>query len=1439
MEEAWMPPSWKAHPQLVAQFNALQETANRLLKSKSKYSWQSRHSTHLPTSGRGVKEYYKADRDERYRQWIPQKKVILDRHQARTRLLSQIVARLQTPTNASPMITIQVRFYSEDGVEIRRRSFVTPSDLIPPELLQTNGFLKEDREYSVFTRVIYALSLRGNAQAEMIMNMLGNTMSGLASLVLRQEGDPRPFRPDPFPQDEVPYGIHTIQISHPLIPSKVLKTADGWEFVPSETLSESLLTYFQSKGQIADDCMDQAILSAWKPSWDKWVEKHPRSRQYTMPLTYELIQSRTEADHVGGRKNLKQLEKFLTETNLSCVVFNVQRQVIWKHIHDGPRPSVSPDTLYLVATNNHLYRVPQKETYTASHFRNDAVQTSFALTDPKTTYGIPPDQDHNFATMEFCDTTDEVLDAIWNAWDSAPEPTASESKKKDQVKSVDIHTSVDLANLLFYFIENKDFKPELNVYEGEVRSLRVNLTKCVVSIRKFNVEGETFDAIFEGVSKDKRTETIRAYIKAFTTARPRLIHRYLKSDYSVNLQHVFETYKRGPLMRNFVTGPKSGIGVDIRSAYPFILKELPVIPVFKSVSEFQEWNQEPIEDYAIYMVENAGTTSIEDWFCLDQKFNLVSGWTLKQFFAEGTTDVMRSQFESEYMSLCEAWDLDQVEKKQNALWKATAMDRIIKLRELLDHEFKSPNYKIIAWIRPVHLAPNPFEDILQKMVDEVGNWKLSKFGLNAMIGLTSRRRAEKSKGNFTFDYDEAKRYATSEFDIQNFGAGYLYFLRSRSLLMTDGFYPIQFLVHDRLRVSLLQLYKKIVESGRQVIGLRVDCFIVNVPTMNFDEFVEKQWTPMYHSFRTAKLSGADATPFKQKLVALWKSIQKHTKMPEGFEVTTDTSIETMGLAHIESSPKTASFGIMEVRSVPPPHILEYPSSGRLSDLVEFNKSSVLATDFDPYPVWVRPKFPYKNLQETFDYFGETTRKVVSGTMVLGAVAGSGKTSCCRRNARGKVLAIVPTHKRIHEFKRDFEKSDASWKNNGSLKHRMFSKETESVECMTLAKFVGRNHEGENTEGKMDVSEFDTIIVDEFFQSDYVDMISAIKVLESALDKPKVPLILGNGDTFQLKNHKVWNNILDEQAFFDEFMWRVFPNRVFLATNWRLELENDRNVLMAMLKEMKEKVSPYDVIVKPRPEFGYPVGLIDQLFTDLNRVIAGRTKPMQCLTLSNQVGNVLNRRFAGPERPGMMVIGKSEKEDFKEAGCFKNELYEVKELQGTNYLIHNKSTGKDVLLPSLYFRRDVSWTAHSVQGETIEDDYAIFEAFDYFADWKWFYTAFSRAKYLRNVWIYNGESFFDREFLNNKIKTKLKQCKEYDKQHKLGPCDLTESWFKEKFKDQNFSCAECSVKLAFNWSETDETRMLQFSPNRMDNHFGHVKRHTNIVCLRCQNASSHD
>jgi hypothetical protein len=122
---------------------------------------------------------------------------------------------------------------------------------------------------------------------------------------------------------------------------------------------------------------------------------------------------------------------------------------------------------------------------------------------------------------------------------------------------------------------------------------------------------------------------------------------------------------------------------------------------------------------------------------------------------------------------------------------------------------------------------------------------------------------------------------------------------------------------------------------------------------------------------------------------------------------------------------------------------------------------------------------------------------------------------------------------------------------------------------------------------------------------------------------------------------------------------------------------------------------------------------------------------------------------------------------------------------------------------MFFRRDVAWTAHSVQGETIVDDYCIFEIDEHFSTWRWFYTAFSRAEYLSKVWIYVGASLFDVEFLNRKIKSKLLGHTRTDKADFGKVSNLTADWVKDKFKKQNFRCAKCSCLLAFNWTEGDD------------------------------------
>ena len=1452
MDRAWLPPSWKAHPELVLEFEALQRKANRILATDS--NWASRHGAYLPTEGRGVAEYHllkgqeaQERREKAKREWDGRlRRELLQRHKER--------AAAQIAEFRGLVMTVHLRIFRFDqairgGEGPRNRlMFSGPADRLQ-EFLAPNGFTSEEPEFPRFVQFLADLTAAGNTMAEKTYNVVMSLTSPPLQFVLRQEGDLRPWRTDPpVAIEQVRFGESDTFLSHEFIPTRIVPKADSWEFAFEEDLSADVLGYLNSMGPVANDCMDQALIKTWKHSWDSYYEKHPRSTKFTAQLTHRLVQIETGNDVLGGRKNFGQLRKFLGDTNLSVVVMDPWHNTIWKHVRPegSARPQISPDTLYLVATNGHLYRVP--ETYSASHDFGKEVKVKAEVRDPKLTYSIPPDIETDW---RFCDTYEGVLEVIGETADLPLPELVKGAKKKAEKPVIQIHC---LENLLDVFLRlraerrPKGIEAELGYYGGELTSLTLNLSRAYIKIRQFKVEGEEPKSILGDVSP-------QAFIKTFDLSRRRLIHRHLKSRYTLNARHAFQTYFRGPLNECYSAVRQAGVGVDIRSAYPSVLSKVEEIPIFSDADEFRVWSNEPIEPDAIYLVERLVDLLPLDRLCLDKRLNLVSGFTLKEFFPpaepEPVKDLREVPLEAlidEHDWLCKAADRILKGKDAKHPWKfrdrkavfyseSEVFERVVELDGLIEvarGKVKPPpvkKFKILAWIRPVHLEPNPFPDIARQMVKAVGSNKVSKFGLNSLIGLTGRRSAQTVEAKFTTDHEEAYRHVDNQWDAHNLADGILYFLRSDKFLMTDGFYSISFLVMDRMRVALRDLYQTLTDAGKTVLGLKTDCFVVDAGS-EFQLFVFDEWLPVFHAYGKGKrFSDVSALEAEMNLLLNRPEIKSAMTLT-GLPLTEDTTIDAAGKYHVEAWPKVVYPPTHEHKEQPQPETLTFPTSGLLSDVALCLKAVVAPSDFNPYPVAIRPNFEYKILDSTFDWFGEATQHVQPGTLVLGAVAGAGKTSCCRRNATGRLLCVVPTHKRIHEFNKDFKASQESWVNNGPLKDRRFGQGVTDLECLTMAKFVGRTfYDDENKEG-INPFAFDTIIIDEMFQSDMPDIISCVKVLEKVRDNENPCLILANGDTFQLTNHKSWNNMGENQAYADQFLWRVFPNRVFLDTNWRLKTDKDKATLMRMLAKMKAGAKPFDLL---RAE-----GLEGQMWlseADLSKIVEGRTKPMQCLTLSNQLGNDLVRRFSGPERVGMGVIGKSDCADFKKAGLFQNKSYEVTGIEGDRYLLKDFEGS----FPRIWFRRDLAWTAHSVQGETIEDEYVIFEANEHFADWRWFYTAFSRAEYLSKVWIYAGPSLFDFEFLNSKINEKIRSAKAFDRKEGFDLiCDLTIDWFKDTFKDQNFRCAECSCMLAFNWSETDpDTSHRQFSPNRKDNARGHVKRFTNIVCLRCQNGSSHD
>ena len=358
--------------------------------------------------------------------------------------------------------------------------------------------------------------------------------------------------------------------------------------------------------------------------------------------------------------------------------------------------------------------------------------------------------------------------------------------------------------------------------------------------------------------------------------------------------------------------------------------------------------------------------------------------------------------------------------------------------------------------------------------------------------------------------------------------------------------------------------------------------------------------------------------------------------------------------------------------------------------------------------------------------------------------------------------------------------------------------------------------------------------------------------------PSRTKLFANGDTFQLTNHESWNYIGDKQEFCDKFLWRVFPKRIYLRENFRLTDKSERPVLMSILADLKrgqhEDEETGEALEGVR-EFVLRVlrknGLGAQVFTDPDEVLRkGKNgKPMPCLAWSNVVGNAINKRFGGEEEVGMLVVCRAymmKKVKDKETGVVKkvglrmNKVYKVLDIKDGCYSIKENDAEASKLYPRIKFRRNIAQTAHAVQGETIGENFGIFE-FGSNPDWRWLYVALSRASSLKQAWFYDGEPLLKRKELGVRIREKLASYKEQDE--KAGRATdkfITEKWVMERFKTQNYCCAEqeCMRPLLLEWDETDEEeRGQQFSVDRTNNEFGHVLKNCRLTCLRCNLAAA--
>lgn len=143
----------------------------------------------------------------------------------------------------------------------------------------------------------------------------------------------------------------------------------------------------------------------------------------------------------------------------------------------------------------------------------------------------------------------------------------------------------------------------------------------------------------------------------------------------------------------------------------------------------------------------------------------------------------------------------------------------------------------------------------------------------------------------------------------------------------------------------------------------------------------------------------------------------------------------------------------------------------------------------------------------------------------------------------------------------------------------------------------------------------------------------------------------------------------------------------------------------------------------------------------------------------------------------------------------------------------------------YFLMNYCSTTHKAQGETITDQYTIWDW--EFMDTKLRYTSLSRAKSMNQVGFNSlaRPSFLDRAV----VEAKLSGHRDYDMKHKMEFNMGYEDVLK-RFKAQGGMCCRCGIDLKTkNYAKNDPQ---QFSIDRVNEELGHTKGNVVLTCWGC-------
>ena len=420
-------------------------------------------------------------------------------------------------------------------------------------------------------------------------------------------------------------------------------------------------------------------------------------------------------------------------------------------------------------------------------------------------------------------------------------------------------------------------------------------------------------------------------------------------------------------------------------------------------------------------------------------------------------------------------------------------------------------------------------------------------------------------------------------------------------------------------------------------------------------------------------------------------------------------------------------------------------------------------------------------------------------MIRGEVPGTGKSYICQKMVehKYKVLFCCPTNRLLQEFEGD---------------------------AITINKFFGINF-GDVKLEKFDFSGYDVIVFDEIYFSDAGTYWRIKRFVEE--NKNKV-IIIGTGDTKQLKSVQELTNTQDYEKYVDKIVDNIFEHNIMLKECKRLHTQEDKDKLMNIKKDIfVNKISTKKLIEK---YFRYTNDIASSKF---NIAFLNNT----CRNVSNEIRKLENRteEYECGEtlicREYTKIKGRVFNVNFK---------YDIVKKENDILLLKNVKTKQIQPLHIDKVRKNFifAWcsTCHSAQGCSVNEEITIFDYNHFlvrnYPEWVW--TALSRARDLNKVKFFKYNNDKDDEFNKQNIISYFeRKIEAYKSQDRAGKRHIPKNgyvnaeWFLDNIKNQ---CNFCGC--GFHLDIKNGNILSNLSCQRKDNSLTHTLDNVIPYCVRC-------